>query len=1047
MAKVNLTTLLGGIFSTSSLNSNFSKIADELDDKVLYRNNPAGEDNSMLNSLDMNSNRIINVPTPVANTDGVNKSYVDNIALSGAVPSTDRTYNFVTDFGGVADGVKSSGRWTGTDNTSAWASMVTQLTTDGGGTVYIPDGTYVFAHQAGQNNLICDLPDNITIIGESMYGTVLAYDLDPSEGVDNKSNWAIGKNPSSTDRTFGTSGYVHLSRFTIEGLWEDNPTKFKVHALNIRNIADVVLQNIHFKNIQGFASTSLGNGRFVVDGCHFYQVGSDGARSQATPFCQVTNNLFHRVDDDCVALHAYDDPSPDRPVREGIVVTGNIVENSEGIKINAANKATVSDNVLIRPHGTGIGVHFGGSPEGAGSKRSIQVCNNSIVDHIRRYFSTIESYDESAGDVTVGQTLISFTNYTYTVGDSSWLLYKNNTLLTLGVDYTETSTSSFTLTTPVAANDVFVVKGWGQSTTGSISIGGSATTGTDFESFSEGTDITAGSNVAIDLSFTYTTGNNSLRVYRNGSLLTVTTDYVETDSDTVTINTVSSGDVIEVSNGTPPGEYDITSAAVVDPLTTGAADVSSDDDQLSDGAADVVVSGNTICRTHATADNYSDWGHGQYFHFGAYQGPASAGLLDPKVTADAFAPHAILVTEDCKNTVISNNTVSGYRTGAGVFFFQRGNTISAWKNFKNILITGNTFFDTKWGVTSGRKGSNTVLAEWDIHIVNNLFDGDPYVLHSDRNGVDGTWDNVSATAETVFGVNLTGIQGVVVKGNSFRNVYTPIIPYDLSLGQAVVVEGNICYCDPTDTGYNASNVGVGEVPFAGPHFTHVIVDDDPTSSNWGKLKNYCPLQLGSAPNSGTFVEGHIVYKQNTTTSDNLVGWKRLTTGSGHVIGTDWLELTSGVREVDTTSSLPAGSNHDVTGIPANATELFITIAGVSGSSNATLEVQLGDSGGIETTGYTGVVSDTGASSTLLSTLTGFRLDNVAVNASNNRFYTIHMVRRTANTWNFTAQGGDNSGGRVSFTTGYKTLTTGLTTLRFLLSAGNFDAGTIAVHYR
>jgi hypothetical protein len=69
LAKLSLTSLLGGLFSRSALNTNFSKILTELNDKVLYRDNPSGEPNSMSNELDMNSQRVINLPTPVGDND------------------------------------------------------------------------------------------------------------------------------------------------------------------------------------------------------------------------------------------------------------------------------------------------------------------------------------------------------------------------------------------------------------------------------------------------------------------------------------------------------------------------------------------------------------------------------------------------------------------------------------------------------------------------------------------------------------------------------------------------------------------------------------------------------------------------------------------------------------------------------------------------------------------------------------------------------------------------------------------------------------------
>ena len=63
MAKITLDTITSSFASTSLFNTNFTAIKDELNDKVLYRDNPTGEANQMLNDLDMNSNDILNAST------------------------------------------------------------------------------------------------------------------------------------------------------------------------------------------------------------------------------------------------------------------------------------------------------------------------------------------------------------------------------------------------------------------------------------------------------------------------------------------------------------------------------------------------------------------------------------------------------------------------------------------------------------------------------------------------------------------------------------------------------------------------------------------------------------------------------------------------------------------------------------------------------------------------------------------------------------------------------------------------------------------------
>lgn len=59
MSKIDLAPITSG-YNLSKINANFQKVEDELNNKVLYRNSPAGEPNSMSSNLDMNSKSILN---------------------------------------------------------------------------------------------------------------------------------------------------------------------------------------------------------------------------------------------------------------------------------------------------------------------------------------------------------------------------------------------------------------------------------------------------------------------------------------------------------------------------------------------------------------------------------------------------------------------------------------------------------------------------------------------------------------------------------------------------------------------------------------------------------------------------------------------------------------------------------------------------------------------------------------------------------------------------------------------------------------------------
>lgn len=70
MAKITITNPTGG-YNLAQINANMTSIVSDLNNRVLYRDNPAGEPNEMHNSLDMNANRILNLPQPSALTEPV----------------------------------------------------------------------------------------------------------------------------------------------------------------------------------------------------------------------------------------------------------------------------------------------------------------------------------------------------------------------------------------------------------------------------------------------------------------------------------------------------------------------------------------------------------------------------------------------------------------------------------------------------------------------------------------------------------------------------------------------------------------------------------------------------------------------------------------------------------------------------------------------------------------------------------------------------------------------------------------------------------------
>ena len=159
-----------------------------------------------------------------------------------------------------------------------------------------------------------------------------------------------------------------------------------------------------------------------------------------------------------------------------------------------------------------------------------------------------------------------------------------------------------------------------------------------------------------------------------------------------------------------------------------------------------------------------------------------------------------------------------------------------------------------------------------------------------------------------------------------------------------------------------------------------------------------------------------------------------------------LGITSGTAVPYT--SFTTTTYNDFTGIPSWVKRITVNFSGISSNGTSGFEIRLGDSGGIEATGYAGggtrfsTTASAGAAST-----TGFLINaNLAVNEVHGSL-TICLV--TGNTWVASGCfGGPSATSFMWFTGGGKTLSDTLTQLRVATSNGTdtFDAGTINIMY-
>jgi hypothetical protein len=184
------------------------------------------------------------------------------------------------------------------------------------------------------------------------------------------------------------------------------------------------------------------------------------------------------------------------------------------------------------------------------------------------------------------------------------------------------------------------------------------------------------------------------------------------------------------------------------------------------------------------------------------------------------------------------------------------------------------------------------------------------------------------------------------------------------------------------------------------------------------------------------------------TSDTLIGTPA--TGNieynGQFFGTDSNASRAQMQRITqgTAVASTSGTSIDFTGIPAWVKRLTVMFAGVSTSGTSNIQIQLGDSGGIENTGYVSTASVNGT--TLATSTAGFITSGTTAAATTvNGWYAICLIG--SNIW---TGGGSlaRADGNMNNAGGAKTLSDTLTQIRITTVNGTdtFDAGTVNIIY-
>ena len=127
-----------------------------------------------------------------------------------------------------------------------------------------------------------------------------------------------------------------------------------------------------------------------------------------------------------------------------------------------------------------------------------------------------------------------------------------------------------------------------------------------------------------------------------------------------------------------------------------------------------------------------------------------------------------------------------------------------------------------------------------------------------------------------------------------------------------------------------------------------------------------------------------------------------------------------------------------------AKQIVVVIQGVSIDTSASLRMTLGDSGGLETSGYN--ASCDNPSNALVENSTFFALEALNSGAAQfrNGVFNLYNPAGDGLSWEITGTSRTGSGSGPNFVAGRKTLTAAITQLSVFPSSGNFDSGNVYV---
>mgnify|MGYP000541180137 CR=1 FL=1 len=306
------------------------------------------------------------------------------------------------------------------------------------------------------------------------------------------------------------------------------------------------------------------------------------------------------------------------------------------------------------------------------------------------------------------------------------------------------------------------------------------------------------------------------------------------------------------------------------------------------------------------------------------------------------------------------------------------------------------------------------------------------VVSSPRGFAQGYTTTATAAGTTTLTVAST--QQQFFTGSTTQTVVLPVTS-TLILGQSFTVVNNSTGAVTVQSS-GANNIAIQP---GGTEVTYVVIlTSGTTAASWSVVTNAAAslrsattivgVAAATAPSSGQVL---------TATSSTAATWQ--TPSGGLTLGTD--------------TATTSGSTITFSSIPSGVKQITLSWRGGSTNNIGQIYVQIGDSGGLETTGYTGDTLTFNTTPTISRMAWSAGSGALLANSTNaatvwNATLVATLVNASTNTWSFSVTSTNDAGSGTAPGTigaGNKSLSATLDRIA-IITANTFDAGSVNIAY-